>query len=99
MLFKHHHHNHHRQADVENAIDEQELPLSQLRAGVAARVVQVAGGNGLVNRIACLGFTPGAEVTLLQNYGHGPLIVCVRGSRLALGRGEAEQILVKVLEV
>ena len=96
MLFKHHHHhnNHHHQA-----VAEQELPLSQLRAGVAARVVQVAGGNGLVNRIACLGFTPGAEVTLLQNYGHGPLIVCVRGSRLALGRGEAEQILVKVLEV
>ena len=98
MLFKHHHHNHHRQAVVENTVAEQELPLSQLRAGVAARVVQVAGGNGLVNRIACLGFTPGAEVTLLQNFGHGPLIVCVRGSRLALGRGEAEQILVKVIE-
>jgi ferrous iron transport protein A len=52
----------------------------------------------LINRIASLGFTPGAEVMLLQNFGRGPLIASVRGSRLALGRGEAEHILVKVLE-
>ncbi len=95
MLFKHHRHHH---ARVEHSSFSQELPLSQLPAGVAAQVVQVSGGHGLVNRIACLGFTPGAEVTLLQNYGRGPLIASVRGSRLALGRGEAEQILVKVLE-
>jgi len=95
MLFKHHRHHH---AGIEQNFSDQELSLSQLPAGVAARVVQVHGGHGLVNRIACLGFTPGAEVTLLQNYGHGPLIANVRGSRLALGRGEAEQIWVKVIE-
>lgn len=93
MLFKHHRHHH---ASVEHRGVSQELPLSQLPSGVTAQVVQVSGGHGLVNRIACLGFTPGAEVTLLQNYGHGPLIASVRGTRLALGRGEAEHILVKV---
>lgn len=84
---------------VESTASTQELPLSQLPAGVTAQVTQVHGGHGLVNRIACLGFTPGAEVKLLQNYGHGPLIALVRGARLALGRGEAEQILVRVLSV
>ena len=44
------------------------------------------------SRLACLGFTPGAEVVLLQNYGRGPLIARVRGARLALGRGEAEKV-------
>jgi ferrous iron transport protein A len=95
MLFKHHRHHHVR---VEHSGSSQELSLSQLPTGVTAQVVQVSGGHGLANRIACLGFTPGAEVMLLQNYSHGPLIVSVRGTRLALGRGEAEQILVKVLE-
>jgi len=95
-MFKHH--RHHR-PKIEHPVSHNgELPLSQLPTGIAARVVQVRGGHWLVNRIACLGFTPGAEVRLLQNYGHGPLIVIVRGSRLALGRGESEHILVKVIE-
>jgi ferrous iron transport protein A len=93
MHFKHHRHHH---PGLEHTISENELSLGQLPSGVTAQVVRVTGGNGLVNRIACLGFTPGAEVTLLQNYGRGPLIACVRGTRLALGRGEAEQILVKI---
>lgn len=94
MLFKHHHHHH---PEVRSAVPDQELPLSQLPVGVIAKVIQVLGGHGLVNRVACLGFTLGAEVELLQNFGHGPIIAIVRGSRLALGRGEAEQILVRVL--
>ncbi len=95
MLFKHRRHHHDRTLHDRS---DQELPLNQLPSGVAAQVVQVNGGNGLINRIASLGFTPGAEVMLLQNFGRGPLIASVRGSRLALGRGEAEHILVKVLE-
>jgi Fe2+ transport system protein FeoA len=39
-----------------------------------------------------LGFTPGAEVTVVQNYGRGPLIARVRDARIALGRGEAKKI-------
>jgi ferrous iron transport protein A len=96
MLFKHHRHHHTR---GESTTPNQELPLSQLPVGVTAQVIQILGGHGLVNRIACLGFTPGAEVELLQNFGRGPLIAIARGSRLALGRGEAEQILVKILTI
>jgi Fe2+ transport system protein FeoA len=43
-----------------------------------------------------MGFTPGVEVTMIQNYTHGPLIVALRDTRLALGRGEAEKILVEI---
>lgn len=69
-----------------------EMTLSQLPTGATCQVVGVSGGHALVNRLACLGFTPGAEVILLQNYGRGPLIARVRGAHLALGRGEAEKI-------
>jgi Fe2+ transport system protein FeoA len=33
----------------------------------------------------------------MQNYGHGPIIVSVRGTLVALGRGEAALVLVKPL--
>jgi len=46
----------------------------------------------LIGRLAVLGFTPDAEVMMLQNFGRGPLIVTVRDTRIALGRGEAGKV-------
>lgn len=70
--------------------------LGNLPAGTRATVCRLCGGREFAARAAALGFTPGAEVTVLQNYGSGPVIVLVRGSRVALGRGEAQKIQVEV---
>jgi Fe2+ transport system protein FeoA len=75
--------------------EEEVVPLSALRAGDRGVVVQLLGGRGLLSRMACLGFTPGAQVTVIQNYGRGPLIAQVRDARIALGRGEASKIRVR----
>jgi ferrous iron transport protein A len=69
--------------------------LSAMRPGEQGIVVELAGGRGLLGRMTSLGFTPGAEVTVLQNFGRGPLIAQVRGARIALGRGEAGRIKVR----
>jgi ferrous iron transport protein A len=53
------------------------------------------GGRGTLSRMASLGFTPGAEITVVQNFGRGPLITLVRDARIALGRGEASKIQVR----
>jgi Fe2+ transport system protein FeoA len=45
--------------------------------------------------MATLGFTPGADVTIVQNFGRGPLIARVRDARIALGRGEANKVYVR----
>lgn len=58
---------------------------------------QLLGGRLFTARAAALGFTPGAEVRVIQNIGRGPMIVTVCGARLALGRGEASKIQVEVL--
>jgi ferrous iron transport protein A len=71
--------------------------LSTLSAGAKAVVVKLIGGHDMLSRMATLGFTPGAEVTVVQNFGHGPLIVSVRDARIALGRGEASKICVRQL--
>lgn len=76
-----------------------DVPLSALRPGERAIVRRVIGGHGIVGRLACLGFTPGAEVTMVQNFGRGPLIVEVRGTRIALGRREAARVWVQLVTV
>jgi ferrous iron transport protein A len=71
------------------------ISMSNLGAGEQATVLSFGGVRAVNNRLASLGFTPGVDINMTQNYGFGPLIVTVRGTRVALGRGEAAQILVR----
>lgn len=68
------------------------VPLDQLATGASGVVRQLRGGAGAAARLAVMGFTPGTEVTVLQNRGWGPMIVMTRDVRLALGRGLAHKI-------
>jgi Fe2+ transport system protein FeoA len=71
------------------------VSLTALGVGERGVVVQLTGGQSLLSRITSLGFTPGAEVTMMQNFGWGPIIARVRDARIALGRGEANKIQVR----
>lgn len=70
------------------------LSLDTLGTGEMAYIREVNGGRGFVSRLATLGFTLGAEIEMVQNFGFGPLIVMIRDTRVALGRGEARKVLV-----
>jgi ferrous iron transport protein A len=65
------------------------IGLDELPAGSDAEVITLAGGGATLNRLAALGFVPGSRVSMVQNYGRGPLIVSVINTRVALGRREA----------
>lgn len=53
--------------------------------------------HGFQKRLEDLGLTPGAKVTVVKSAPfRGPIELQVRGSRLAVGRGMAERILVMV---
>ncbi len=69
-------------------------PLTDLKRRESGIIQELRGGAGFRSRLAALGFTPGIAVTMLQNRGHGPVIVNVRDTKIALGRGEATKILV-----
>jgi ferrous iron transport protein A len=69
--------------------------LGRLKTGETAVIHDFDAGHTLVSRLSALGFTPGAQVTMIQNFGHGPVIVHVRDTRIALGRGEAAKIRVR----
>ena len=74
------------------------VSLDQLPKGARAVVRQLRGGGDLVSRLAAMGLTAGAFLVVLQNTGHGPMLVSVRDTRIALGRGEAIKVLVEKTE-
>ena len=72
-------------------------PLSLAAAGHDLELVEVRAGRKLTHRLAELGLTPGIHLRVVQDHG-GPLLVCVRGSRIAIGRGMAQKLLVITVE-
>lgn len=75
----------------------QPLKLSDLPAGKIGVVCRLEGDKEFMNRIASLGFTPGAQVSVLNNPSRGPMIVSMYNAHLALGRQEADLIQVNPL--
>ena len=69
--------------------------LDSLKNGEAGVVCNLTGGRGFVSRACAIGFTPNTRVTVVQNLGRGPLIVFLRGTYVALGRGQAQKIQTK----
>ncbi|GAP16038.1 ferrous iron transporter FeoB [Longilinea arvoryzae] len=72
--------------------------LLDLQPERAAVVQRIEGGKTLLSRMAAMGFTPGAMITVIRRGDHGPLLVSLRGSRVALGQGEAGHIFVTLAE-
>jgi len=69
--------------------------LSEISTGAKVTLTKVQVGLELTSRLTSLGLTPGVVVQVLQNHGRGPIIINVRGTHVALGRGEAEKLMVK----
>jgi Fe2+ transport system protein FeoA len=73
-------------------------PLSLAPAGEPLTIVDVRAGRRLRRRLSDLGLVPGAVVEVVQSMhrpGHGPVILAVGDSRLALGRGASFKVLVE----
>lgn len=68
--------------------------LTEASAGERVRVEQLPRGEQAAVRLMAMGISKGVEMDVLSA-GHGPMVVAVRGTRLALGCGEAEKILVR----
>ena len=70
------------------------MPLTIIQAGRRVRLVAVNAGQGLEGRLSAMGLVPGVEIEILRNSLHGPFLIAVKGSRIMLGRGMAQKIMV-----
>lgn len=81
------------------------LPLTNLKNGERATIISIGVSSrssrhrhhwGFRKRLEDMGLTPGVELRVVKSAPfHGPIELQVRGSRLVIGRGMAERILVK----
>ena len=76
-------------------LKQQETFLDRLDPGMRAVVSELQGGKGFASRLAGMGISVGCQIEVLQNPAHGSLLVLVRDTRIALGRGVASKILVR----
>jgi len=77
--------------------EENACPLSLAPVGQELRLCQLCTGRRVARRLAELGLTPGVSLRVVQEAG-GPLLVSVRNSRVALGRGLTDKLQVQVLD-
>jgi ferrous iron transport protein A len=81
-----------------------EIPLSMLPVGAKGKITRIRGGKGLVRRLNDMGFTRDTEVTIVCSHSSpnpgngGPLVVEVKDSRIAFGRGVAMKIMVQEVD-
>ncbi len=72
--------------------------LSEMSCGRDCVVVEISAGRELSFRLGELGIFKGGKLSVAKSIGKGPVIVRVFGGELAIGRGQAEKILVECLE-
>jgi len=72
------------------------LPLAMINPSEEVTVAEIRGGRGLVRRLADMGLTPGTTLKVINSQMPGPILIDLRGSRLALGHGVALKIMVEI---
>jgi Fe2+ transport system protein FeoA len=73
------------------------VPLTELAGGCRAKVRVIRGGKAAVRRLRDMGIIPEMMVTIIRKSPlGGPVELEVCGTKLALGRGIAEKVLVEV---
>jgi len=70
------------------------ISLDQLRVDSNASIKSILGDKNFISRAVGRGFTPGTKLIVVQNFKIGALIVFLRDTQVALGRGEAKKIMV-----
>ncbi len=74
----------------------QPFPLTKALIGQKVQLVRITASAKLRRRLTELGLTPGVELDILQDR-RGPLLLNVRNTRLAIGRGVAQSIMVQLI--
>ena len=70
------------------------MSLAGVKPGKRVFIIGLAAGEGLRGRLAAMGLVPGTQVEVITNSAQGPFIISVKGSRIVLGHGMAQKIMV-----
>ncbi len=71
------------------------IELSKARENSVVKIAGFNCGFRLIARLNELGIYKGAKIKILKNDGHGPIVLKIKESRIAIGRGESQKILIE----
>jgi len=70
--------------------------LTQLGANKTAVIKEIEGGFGMIRRLESMGIRPGIKITKISShFWKGPVTVLVGRSKVAIGHGMAQKIVVE----
>lgn len=79
--------------------EENLVSICDVKAGTSAKISFIRGGHRILQRLLDMGLTPGTSIKVERSAPfNGPIEVCVRGSKLAIGRGIAANVFVEATE-
>ncbi|OPX34652.1 MAG: hypothetical protein B1H11_10455 [Desulfobacteraceae bacterium 4484_190.1] len=70
------------------------MVLSKIDKGKEVTLRNIMGGRGIRSRLYSMGLIPGVKFTVLNENSSGPVMISLKDSRLAIGRGMAQKIVV-----
>jgi len=70
-------------------------PLSKVQAGETVKLASIKAGRDLNSRLASMGLVPNVKITVVSNSQPGPFVISVKGSKVMLGRGMANKIMIE----
>ena len=70
------------------------IPLPMASPGKRVKIFSLAGGRGMQERLISMGLGPGSEIEVIRKGAPGPFIIAVKETRLAVGAGMAQRIMV-----
>jgi len=71
------------------------MVLSSVKPGNDVTISDINGGRGIRSKLYSMGLVPGTKLTVLNGNTNGPVMISIRDSRLAIGHGMAQKIIVK----
>ncbi|MFC1901234.1 ferrous iron transport protein A [Chloroflexota bacterium] len=77
--------------------DKEQVSLSKMDAGQTGTVVDIRGGQNVTSRLNALNIRIGKEITKISSMlMRGPVTIEVGNSRVAIGYGMANRIIVEI---
>jgi ferrous iron transport protein A len=77
--------------------ERKEISLCQMHDGQSGRVIDIAGGRGITDRLNSIGIRPGKDIIKVSSaFMRGPVTIRVDRAQVAIGYGMAQKILVEI---
>ncbi|RKZ27485.1 hypothetical protein DRQ20_00330 [bacterium] len=70
-------------------------PLSMVPSGTEVVIVEIRGGWRSAKRLQDMGLLPGVRLRVINNMGRAPILIELNNSKLAIGRGLAQKVIVR----